>query len=250
MHFVDLERDQPLFTGCLPRETLCGDNPNFKVYGEVADCPILPRTTWKECSFRHYVWEIVSQNPQNSCCPSAVRGAAQIVREMNGCRRISLSQGSLYGRINRGVDEGANIEAALTAMMAEGMTPDAVIPEKNWDPRTWPADWRDAAKRYRLLEAFDCPSFDAVASAVQRGQPVVFGVFWGRGGHAITATGLRYAAGGWNLEFLNSWDVTWGDGGFGFLPEAKCSGIRTFGAFALRCMVIPSDEKLPPVAAA
>ena len=246
MHIENLDPQIPCATGCLPRASKVGEKPHFPVAGTVDACPILPRSDWGECSIRHKVWTVIDQNPQNSCCPSATTGATMALREIAGEKRILLSQGSLYGQINGGRDGGANIEDALEAMMKTGVCPAARIDPQDWQGRDWPGDWKAEAKKIRILEAFDCPTFDAAASAVQRSMPVVFGVFWGRGGHAITAVGLKKIDGGWNLEFLNSWGAGWGDGGFGFLPESKCGGIKSFGAFAIRSVTIAGDEQLPP----
>jgi hypothetical protein len=246
MHIVNPDTQIPLSTGCLPRASKVGEKAHFPVAGSVDACPILQRSDWIECTIRHKVWTVIDQNPQNSCCPSATSGATMILREIAGEKRILLSQGSLYGQINGGRDGGANIEDALEAMMKTGVCPASQIDPKDWQGRDWPSDWKAAAKKVRILEAFDCPTFDAVASAVLRCLPVVFGVFWGAGGHAITAVGLRQIAGAWNLEFLNSWGSDWGEGGFGLLPEAKCSGIKSFGAFAIRSVTIAGDETPPP----
>jgi hypothetical protein len=247
MHIVNPDEHIPWATGCLPRTSKVGEKPHFPVAGTVDACPILPRSAWSECSIRHKVWTVIDQNPQKSCCPSATSGATMILREIAGEKRILLSQGSLYGQINDGRDGGANIEDALEAMMTTGVCPASRIDPKDWQGRDWPSDWRSEAKKFRILEAFDCPTFEAVASAVQRSMPVVFGVYWGAGGHAITAVGLQQQGGGWGLAFLNSWGAAWGDGGFGFLPEAKCGGIKSFGAFAIRSVTIAGDEELPPV---
>jgi hypothetical protein len=229
--------------GCHPRPAKVGANPRFKVWGTVEDCPTIPRSEWQECSLRHKVWEICNQANQNSCCPTATRGAVQIVRETMGLRRISLSQGSLYSQISGGRDQGANIMDALEAMMDVGICPDSVIDQYDWQGRDYPANWKEEAKKYRILEAWDCPSFDEMISAVQKSIPVVFGVNWsGGGGHAICCVGYKDG----KAEILNSWDKDWGDGGYGFLTESQCRAITSFGAFAIRSVTIPSDEELPP----
>jgi hypothetical protein len=188
------------------------------------------------------VWEIVNQSSQNSCCPSATRGAVEILREINGLNRVQLSQGSLYVQINGGRDRGANIMDALEAMMDVGMTPDSVVDEYAWNKK-FPSNWKEEAAKYRILEAWDCSTFDAMISAVQRSIPVVFGVNWsGGGGHAITCIGYEDG----KAEILNSWGADWGDGGFGYLTESSCRAITSYGAFAIRSVTFPSGEVLPP----
>jgi hypothetical protein len=244
---IDFDKIPKFARGCLPRVSKVGEKSHFPLAGTVEDCPILPRSAWEDGSIRHKAWTVIDQNPQNSCCPSATTGATMILREIAGEKRIMLSQGSLYGQINGGRDAGANIEDALEAMMNVGACPASLVDPQDWQGRRWPSSWKTEAKKFRILEAFDCPTFDAVASAVQRAMPVVFGVYWGGGGHAITAVGLKRIDERWNLEFLNSWGADWGDAGFGFLPESKCTGIKTFGAFAIRSVTISGDEELPPI---
>ena len=248
MHIIDLSQPPQGFTGCQERTWDVGANPRFPVWGQVEDLRKIPREEWVECSLRHKVWEVCDQASQNSCCPTATRGAAQLLREINGQKRVRLSQGSLYNQIAGGRDQGANIMDALTAMMDVGMTPDSYIDEYDWQGRDYPKDWKTEAAKYRILEASECPSFDEMLSAVQIGFPVVFGVNWaGGGGHAICCVGKKKSGSSWLAEILNSWGTSYGDGGFGYLTERDCKAITNYGAFAIRSVTIPSGEELPPM---
>ncbi len=238
------ENDFPQgFTGCLPRPMKVGENPRFKVWGTVEECPTIPRSEWVTCSLKHKIWEVVNQSSQNTCACASTRGIMQLVREIMGLKRIRLSQGSVYNLTSGGRDQGANIMDVLTAMMDVGMAPNSVIDEYDWQGRDYPANWKAEAAKCRIIEAWDCPSFDELISAVQKSIPVVFGVNWsGGGGHAIGCIG--YADG--KAEILNSWGADWGDNGTGFLSESQCRAITSYGAFAIRAITIPSDEELPP----
>jgi hypothetical protein len=241
--FDDPQRRADGNMGCHERPVKVGANPRFRVWGTVDECPTIPRSLWRECSLRHKVWEVCNQSSQNSCCPTATRGAAQILREINGLKRVRLSQGSLYGQIAGGRDQGANIMDALEAMMDVGICPDSIIDEYDWQGKKYPVNWKDEAAKYRILEAWDCSTFDDLVSAVQTSIPVVFGVNWaGGGGHAICAIGYKDG----KVEILNSWGTDWGDGGFGYLSESQCRAITSYGAFAVRAVTIPSGEDLPP----
>jgi len=230
--------------GCHPRPMKVGANPRFPVYGTVDEMPIIPRADWVECSLRHKVWQIVNQASQNSCAAASTRGAVELLREINGQSRVELSHGSLYGQANGGRDQGANVMAILEAMMDVGIAPTSIIDQYDWTDRDYPSKWKDHASMYKILEAWDCPTFDAMISAVQRGMPVVFGVNWaGGGGHAIACIGYKEG----KAEILNSWGADWGDGGFGYLTESQCKAITSYGAFAIRAATIPSAETLPPI---
>jgi len=243
--FPSIEKYQ--MRGCLPRSTLCSSMGTFDIAGRSDSFPVIPRTDWKESSFRHKVYHVIDQNPQKSCCPSAVCGASMIAREIAGLDRIIFSQASLYRFINQGRDSGSNIDDALLQLMKVGVAPASLIPQYNWQGNGWPLDWDQSAAKYKLFEAFDCPTFDAVASAVQFSMPVPLGVYWGNRGHAITAVGLKRVKNSWGIEILNSWGSSWGDEGFGVLPESECRGIESFGAFAIRSMVLPTEESGVPL---
>jgi hypothetical protein len=233
--------------GCFERPMKVGANRRFPVWGTVSECPIIPRANWQEYSLRHKVWEVLDQGSQNSCCPTATRGATEIVREIMGQARIRLSQGSLYNQIAGGRDQGANIMDALEAMMDVGMVPDSIIDQYDWQGRGYPPNWKAEAAKYRILEAWDCPTFDEMLSAVEKQFPVVFGVNWAGGGHAITCIGKKKSGNTWLAEILNSWGADWGDGGFGYLTESQCKASTSYGAFAIRGVTIPSGEELPPM---
>jgi hypothetical protein len=169
----------------------------------------------------------------------------EILREVYGLKRERLSHGSTYSLVNGGRDQGANIMDVLEAMMDVGMAPMSAIDQYDISGR-YPSTWKVSAAKYKILEAWDCPSFDEMISASQKGYPVVFGVNWpGGGGHAICCTGYDKESN--TAEILNSWGESWGDAGFGNLTEKQCKAITSYGAFAIRSVTIPSDEVLPPM---
>ena len=131
------------------------------------------------------------------------------------------------------------------------------------------------------------PDFDALATAAQRLQPICFGVIWsGGGGHAIMGAGLTVgtcdlpslsdefeprpnhplyedycrfceeweklprAGAAVQVPIANSWDYTYGDQGFGVLPERQVAyGLKQYGGWALREVVSCPDDTMPPAAA-
>lgn len=211
----------------------------------LADSSILiPRSEWAPVSLRPYVWHVINQGSQGSCCAAATAGAVMLIREQAGWGRTILSQASLYAQGNGGRDAGMAIDSALDAMREVGMTPIGTIPQYDWQGMrrgTWPKNWKEIAHEYRVVEWDECISTDMVGSILQRRRkPVIVGVFWqGGGGHAIVVTGWRDGA--W--EILNSWGE-WGDHGFGELSEATLQkGIAYFGAWSPRVTDIPDDEQ-------
>lgn len=240
-----MENGVPRWTGCHPRQTRVGDG-TFRVVGEVEDVPLLPAAEIVDHEIDGLVPRIVDQGRQNSCCPSAAVGLFELVRELMGLPHVELSQGSLYGRINDGRDQGATIDSALIELMREGVCPTSVIDQYEWHPSRWPANWREVAADYKVREAFDCPTLQHIYSCTMRAMPVLLGVFWtGGGGHAIYAVGRKAG----KVKIVNSWAVRWGEQGRGYLPESQVErGIRTFGAWGCR-IVTPSGGRPAPKAA-
>jgi hypothetical protein len=99
--------------------------------------------------------------------------------------------------------------------------------DKGW--RKNPSDEADtAALEYKGMEWFDISSTDEFGTALLKGFPVV----WGSAGHAKCAVELLSTS---EFSYLNSWDPTWGDQGFG---TERLSAIEWgYGAWALRSTV-------------
>jgi hypothetical protein len=226
-------------TGCMPRTTKVGAG-KFPVMA--ADF-LLPRKQWKPTSIREIVPQIKDQDGTNECCPHAGTGAMQDVRALLGLPYVELSPASVYRFGNGGRDAGMTIEDCLTILSERGALPTSKYPALNWRAQ-YPADGAAVAKGFRAVEWEDTINTDYIGSAVQRGWPVVIGVWWsGGGGHAVVVTGWRPESPEWEIQ--NSWG-NWGDSGFGHLPEGQVSrGIASFGAWALRLPSRPDTDPKP-----
>lgn len=223
--------------GCLPRTTKVGDG-TFKVYGTDGTPPILSREQREnlpDVINPSLVWHIIYQAQQNSCCGCMGVGLIMLLREILGLVRVILSQASLYGQGNGGRDQGMNIDTCLRLAMEVGACPVSLIDQYNWKGfhnRTWPAEWETVAKRYRILEAWDCTSIEHVISANKLGYPVGYGAK----GHAVIRIGR-------NLD-INSWGDDWGDHGLGQWVDERTleREIQSYGAWALRLTSDPLDD--------
>jgi glutaredoxin len=247
--------------GCMaPRP---GAANRWRVYGSQADEPIIPRDQWREVDGDWLVKAILDQNGYSSCCPCAATGAFRSALANAGLPDVHASVVDLYSRINGGSDSGAMLEDALTELCSNGVcTTDYA--------GMWGVTNRDAARKdgyqssrakNRILLAEWCPSVDAVASAIQRGRPVVFGTLvnssfkpdaagnigprrgGGGGGHAMYLVGLKRIGNEWYFRVVNSWGDDWGQGGKAWLHG---SWLMTdyFQAWAISSVVFPSDTPL------
>ena len=247
------------FCGCLPRVAGVGDL--FPVFDEKVE--LIPESDWQEVNWARYVPEIMSQNGIGACNSFAACTALRVCRVMAGLADVRLSPGHLYGQINGGRDAGSLLGDALTALKDVGACTTDEVPELEWKRRNWPAGIEEVARKYRITEAWDCPTFAHLATAIQRGFVVDYGIAvgsnfdtdangWvaegkGRGGHAMCGVGLakRTKAGKtqWGIVTANSWGTNWGVNGFGIVPASYFANELFTDGWAVRVAIDPSDEQ-------
>lgn len=246
--------------GRLPRKS--GRGEVYPVFGERGKTRLWPRDEWKPIDFGHCVPEVLDQDGQNACCAFASVQAVHVARAIAGAPYVRLSAGNLYGRINGGSDTGAVLGDAIKALEVIGVCRASIIDMYTWRQSRWPADWKKDAPRFRVLEAWDCPSFDHVASAILCGFPVCLGVFVGRnfrvqsdgwladytgggGGHAMCGIGLacHESRKTWGVAVVNSWGKDWGVNGMAIVPESYFKYSPFTDAWAVRVVVDPEGAE-------
>ena len=118
-------------------------------------------------------------------------------------------------------------------------------------------------KPYRVVEAYLCTSFDAMASALQQGFFIHEGLMWrdnfdpdsqgwlpargagGAGGHALLGYGLaKRSDGTWGIRTRNSWSATWGQAGDCIIGETLFNS-QIGGWWAVRAVVQTADGNFP-----
>ncbi len=149
---------RPLGCKGLPRQLPPG--AEFPVFGSTGIGRLIPRSEWQECDWSHFIDEVLDQNGQGACNAFASVQALHVLRRMAGLPYVKLSAGNLYGRINGGVDRGSTLVDAIKELKARGVCTAKMVPELEWRPSRWPEGWEDEAKKFRVIEAWDCPSFD------------------------------------------------------------------------------------------
>jgi hypothetical protein len=247
--------------GCLARVSGPGDL--FPLYGETM--PLIPRSEWKPISFRSYVAKILDQDGIGACNGFAGVQCLSVCRAMAGLPFVELSGGQLYGQMTQ-IDQGSMLGDSILKLKEVGVAPAYMVRQLDWKRNKWPADWQTTAKRYRITEAYDAPNFDSLVSAILTGFVVNLGILVGSnfqpaadgwipprggrgGGHAICGCGVAQKGSTWGIEIANSWGTTWGDNGFGIVPESYFGDQFTDG-WAVRASIQPSDEPLPESAEA
>jgi hypothetical protein len=174
-----------------------------------------------------------------------------LIREMQGLKRIELSQAVPYALVNGGQDSGASIDSILQVLMKTGAPPVSVVSEYDWrgypDRRIrkrgcplWPKDWREQSAPYRIVEAGDCPTYQHMLSAIAAGFPTLLGLDWDnqpRAGHAMGGVGYYQDD---DSELFNPWG---GDKSFSKHTQRQCErGIQKYGCWYLRVAKDPPND--------
>jgi hypothetical protein len=160
--------------------------------------PTVPRSEWKALvkDFRPYGVPILDQGQHNSCVGHGAVAGLMNSRAAAGQKFKLLSPCCLYGQINGGFDQGANISDAMTVLLKNGTCLESEVPEGMVYLRQFPADWKQSAANFRAEKCFAVRSLDEAISALIYGFFVVFGIGVGRAFGAHDAEGI--ATGGLN----------------------------------------------------
>lgn len=212
----------------------------WKVFGEHANVPLIPRADWKPVNLKAFLPPVYDQDGRGQCNASATCTALEASAIMAGVPYPKLSAGDLYSLINDGRDQGSLLEDGIEAATKNGIATTKSVPYV-WDGKRH----NDAAtvaerKQYLVVEAYLCPSFDAMGSALQQGFFIVHGLMWydnfkvdksgwlpargtgNAGGHALCGYGIEQRNGVWGIRTRNSWSSTWGGSSDGTVEAGNC----------------------------
>lgn len=226
----------------------------WKSFGESPAVPLIPRDKWKSVDLSTYLPPVHDQDGRGQCNASATCTATEAARAQAGLPYVYLSAGDLYSQINGGRDDGSLLEDGLEAMLTSGAATAVTVPYV-WDGRSR----RDTVilaerKKHRVIEAYICPDFDAMASALQQGFLIIEGLLWydnftpdrdgwlpargagSAGGHALCGYGIVQRGSTWGIRTRNSWGNSWGVGGNCIIPESLF-GEQIGGFWAIRSVV-------------
>jgi hypothetical protein len=232
----------------------------------------IPRAQWKEVDNRGKFpadkW-VFDQDGIGSCVGNGATAALMKARALAGMSYLRLAPGCTYAQINGGQDRGAVISDSLVALQQTGTITSATLgsDEKPFYAKQMPAGWRGEAARFRIEEALKCNTFDDMATAIQLGYVVVYGMQVGQsfnsftpegvagsspgpGNHCMHADGLhKLPSGQWALDNVNSWGADWGPwkNGRCYLVEKHFQQGDQPDAYAVKTAVEdPLDPIKPP----
>jgi hypothetical protein len=254
-----------------------GNNPGplrfeWPLYGETPQAPLVPRNEWRDRIDERggrgpespFLSPVHDQNGQGMCNASATASALESQRLKQGLPLVQLSAGDLYWRINGGQDRGSMLEDGLAEITSEGIASVAVAPYLTRSANS-PGAAEDRRK-YRVLEAYLCPTFDHCLSATLMGFDLISGIPWydnyrvdgdgwlpliptgNSGGHAVHGYKPTYRDMGYpvfGIWHKNSWTSRWGKNGLCVFPEVAYQ--RPIGGWWAIRAVVDEGGVIPPV---
>lgn len=245
-----------------------GADKRWTVEGKVADEPLIPEEKWRDREIACFsVWQ-TDQGQLSSCCPSSGCAAMATVANRSGLAADAwnLSPMDAYCRIADS-DSGALLEDFWAVAAKEGVCTTAYCPEQGFSRRPpMKAGYAESRAKHRATRVTYCDGWEGMASAIQRGKPVHYGLLVtsqfspkdgiigprtrrGGGGHAVLAIGMRKIDGQWYILTRNSWGLGWGGSEKNNVPKG-CALIHSswiepmFGIFTIGAVVSPSDDPI------
>lgn len=230
---------------------------------------LIPRNQWQEISVA-FDAPILDQKQTNACVGFSSTAAVLKGIRLANSPLVNLAPLFLYSLINGGIDGGAVISDALTALRTYGVAPaDTVSPNAMFRSQM-PARAFNAALRFRIIDAYSLHSFDELGTALSLGHICVSGITVGQnfgdldidgvcpppeivlGGHALCHDGLKFSRNknAWLIETANSWGTNWGMNGRCRLSEENWVNPLSmpFDSFAIELTPTDpaNDQNVPP----
>lgn len=231
-----------------------------QVFGDVGKAKLIRQEDWQPTTLQAFCPPIKNQNGIGACCAFDTVTNIEIARAWAGLPYVELSPGDLYRVVSGGTDRGSLPEDNLRRCMEVG-----VLTAATCSPLEWRRNMGQDSERakYRILEAYWCPTFAHAASALQQGFSINANVWWygndpidasgwhknagsgGRGGHSVCGMALVNRNGLWGIKIQNSWGKQFGVEGYSILPAARCEeGCQVFQWWACRG-VVQEDSGFP-----
>jgi len=218
----------------------------------------------QEIDLSWYAPDILNQGATSSCMGHAVCSGLETGWVQGGRPKINFNPYFTYGLCNNGRDQGSMISDGLKVSMSYGICQRDKLPRGVMYQSQFPREAFENAKRFKLIQAYRCNTFDEIVQALALGFPVPLGILVddafarvdsegicpvasgrGGGGHAILGVGLkRHQRYGWLVKIQNSWGRNFGMNGYAYLHKGHFQFMRP-DAFAIQSMADDPQDSTP-----
>ena len=240
-------------------------------FGTTPEQRMIPRPEWDGLIAQYEPGPLHSflqpthyQNGVGQCNADDTTALIEFCRAVQGLPYVQLSAADLYARINGGRDEGSLLEDAMAEVIRNGVGTAATCGTL-WKRGEFRGEAGAAERaRFRVLEAYLCPTFDHCFSASLQGFGLSTGIPWydnytpdadgwlprpsgDSGGHAIFGYKPAKRGTAYGIWHQNSWGESWGLKGKFVIPESAYQGGGIGGWWACKAVVdeggvVPSEQ--------
>ncbi len=215
----------------------------------------LDPSLWQETDLQWYGLPILDQGMTSSCVGHGTCSGMEMCILQSGRKLVEFTPYFVYGLINGGRDAGGMISDALTALKQAGIALKGDLPPGVMFKNQFPQQAYENAMRFRLVEAYHCPTFEDICSAISLGFVCPLGIFvgdnfsqlgsdgvaplpaGGGGGHCILGMGLKKSARyGWLIKIQNSWGQRFGMNGYAYIHKGHFQRMQP-DAFAIQAVM-------------
>ncbi len=223
----------------------------------------LDPSQWQEIDLSWHKPPILDQGASSSCVGQAACAGMEVCYMQSGRPLVEFNPYFVYGLINNGRDAGAMISDSLKAMIQYGICQKENLPNGVMFKNQFPQTAYTNATRFKLAQAYRCPTFNDICSALSLGFVTPLGIMVGNnfpqldsegvcplpagggGGHAILGVGLKKSQRyGWLIKIMNSWSSRFGMNGYAYIHKGHFQSMMP-DAFAIQAVIDDPQDNSP-----
>lgn len=200
--------------GTIPRKSEIGSLDYARPYADVME--LIPESEYAsryDAMVGHFARQkkdsynpkLQNQDGHPVCWKYSLAQHLESVRANMGLPYYQLAPESISGTFGF-ADRGGACDDAIAWVKEHGVASRQIVPQYNFNPSSWPAEWKNDALNCVALEVFDLGTKDMWAetmTALLTGESVYYGINWLR--HAMNAEELQKVGNEYCVWTPNTW---------------------------------------------